>query len=345
MAVPAEWLLRRACDGVDLTQTGALSRSVVREAVDLFPSWWSTEVHGPPYREADVRVLAALHEGLRRSRLLRRQGRRLRTTKRGRELLSDGDRLGAALLADLDRGDEFEGAVWRLIVHELSARRPAEIDELCRAVLAPLERQGWRETGGAPPSPQGVSWAVGQVLCRAEAYGMVERVDGRGWAVTLGGHALDRRTPDAALGTVLVFAAELMNLRGVEARIAVASHQHLTAVHDVIQQAFGWLDDHLYSFWLDGRFWGDDEHEFTSPVTPDEAPRTADVPLAELDLGPGRRIAYVFDFGDEWRVMLTVESSGPADGGTYPRVVSRRGVAPPQYPDLGDEGRVIGPTR
>ena len=62
--------------------------------------------------------------------------------------------------------------------------------------------------------------------------------------------------------------------------------------------------DHLYSFWLDGRFWGEDE--VTSPVVPDEAERTADVPIAELDLRVGQRIAYVFDFGDEWRVRLTL---------------------------------------
>lgn len=109
-------------------------------------------------------------------------------------------------------------------------------------------------------------------------------------------------------------------------RIAVAAHQHLTAGHEAIQEAFGWLDDHLRSFWLDGR-WGEDEHEITWPVTPDEAPRTADVSLAGLDLAPDRRIARVFDSGDEWRVMLTLRGTGPGDSGPYPRVISRQGVA------------------
>jgi hypothetical protein len=136
--------------------------------------------------------------------------------------------------------------------------------------------------------------------------------------------------------SILVFDAELTNARGVRARLAVGADQHLTVLHDAIQEAFGWLDDHLYSFWLDGRFWGDDQAEYTSPVTPDEAPQTADVPPAELGLAVGQKIAYVFDFGDEWRVKLTVREEVEPDGGTYPRVLMRKGTAPPQYPALDE---------
>ena len=48
----------------------------------------------------------------------------------------------------------------------------------------------------------------------------------------------------------------LLNAHGVRARLAVAADQQLTALHDAIQEAFGWYDDHLYSFWLGGDFWG-----------------------------------------------------------------------------------------
>ena len=51
----------------------------------------------------------------------------------------------------------------------------------------------------------------------------------------------------------------------------------------------------------------------------------------------GARIAYVFDYGDEWRVQLSLLASEPAGEATYPRVIQRRGTAPPQYPPL-DEG-------
>ena len=133
--------------------------------------------------------------------------------------------------------------------------------------------------------------------------------------------------------TILIFDAELLNASGVSARLAVGSEQHLTALHDAIQEAFGWHDDHLYSFWLDNTFWGDEEAEITSPVERDEGARSADLPISELGLRPGQQLAYVFDFGDDWRVRLTLRGDEPGDAGRYPRVLQRTGQPPPQYPD------------
>jgi hypothetical protein len=136
---------------------------------------------------------------------------------------------------------------------------------------------------------------------------------------------------------LLIFHAKLMNAHNVSARLAVRADQHLTALHDAIQEAFGWLDDHLYSFWLDGSFWGDRASEITSPDVPDEGIRTADLPIAELDLAIGAKIAYVFDFGDEWRVGLELKGSEEPDAARYPRVLTRTGQAPPQYPALDED--------
>ncbi len=44
----------------------------------------------------------------------------------------------------------------------------------------------------------------------------------------------------------------------------------------------------------------------------------------------------VFDYGDDWRVMLTLHERVDG-GGPFPRVSERRGTAPPQYPPLDDE--------
>jgi hypothetical protein len=60
------------------------------------------------------------------------------------------------------------------------------------------------------------------------------------------------------------------------------------------------------------------------------------VPLAELDLDVGTRIAYVFDYGDEWRVVLTLRERVEDAGAASPRVIERRGTAPPQYPLLDE---------
>lgn len=97
---PARWLLEVGRDGIPLTQTHAVTRAVVREAVVRWPSWNSV-LFGPPWRECETPMLEALRDGLKRLRLMRRQGRRLLTTPRGRELTKDPGQLLALLAKDL----------------------------------------------------------------------------------------------------------------------------------------------------------------------------------------------------------------------------------------------------
>jgi Plasmid pRiA4b ORF-3-like protein len=135
-----------------------------------------------------------------------------------------------------------------------------------------------------------------------------------------------------------VFEAELDEFPGVSRRIAVRGDQTLADLHEELRRGFEWWDDHLYSFWLDGEFWGGPESEYTAPLESEPATQTADVALETLGLEPGREIAYVFDFGDEWRVRLTLAETAPLDEtGTYPVTLERRGKAPPQYAIPDDE--------
>ena len=128
-----------------------------------------------------------------------------------------------------------------------------------------------------------------------------------------------------------VFKADLDGFRGVTRELAVRDDQTLADLHVVLQTAFEWADDHVYSFWLTGTFW-DSEGEYTSPIEPDPGADAADTAIVgEVGLETGQKLAYVFDFGDEWRVQLTVSSVEPADGGAYPRIVASKGEAPPQY--------------
>jgi len=143
---------------------------------------------------------------------------------------------------------------------------------------------------------------------------------------------------------VYVFATSLVGFPGVRRTIAVRSDQTLVDLHDALQFAFEWDDDHLYSFWLDGKFWSRAGDEYTHPRQAAEpnplgafvigpAPRSADVRLDRIELTKGHRIAYLFDFGDEWRVRLTLRQVTDDDGQQYPRLLKSVGDAPPQYPD------------
>jgi Plasmid pRiA4b ORF-3-like protein len=139
------------------------------------------------------------------------------------------------------------------------------------------------------------------------------------------------------VATVLRFDAALEDFKGVTRSIEVREDQTLADLHEGIQEAFGWLNDHLYSFWLDGRFWGSPSTEYTAPIEADEGVATADVVIAKLALTPEATIAYVFDFGDSWRVALRLKERTEDADGRYPRVVAAEGEAPPQYPDLDED--------
>ena len=134
-----------------------------------------------------------------------------------------------------------------------------------------------------------------------------------------------------------VFEAKLVGHRGVSRTFALAGDQTLELLHVLLRGGFGWEEDHLYSFWLDGEFWGDPASEYTAPFEPEEGAQTADVPLDGLGLEPGQTIAYIFDFGDEWRVDLRVADIRPAGEEKLPQLVASRGDAPPQYPDYDED--------
>jgi hypothetical protein len=147
-----------------------------------------------------------------------------------------------------------------------------------------------------------------------------------------------------------VFGTRLEGWRGVRRTIAIRSDQTLVDLHNALQDAYDWDDDHLYSFWLGGKFWARDGSEYTHPLTLENDPfagwglpiskpgrRTSGQRLDRLGLTEAQRIAYLFDFGDEWRVVLTLLRSTSDDGGEYPRLLESVGESPPQYPDYEDE--------
>lgn len=148
---------------------------------------------------------------------------------------------------------------------------------------------------------------------------------------------------------VYEFDARLVGCRGVRRTIGVRSDQTFVHLHHTLQCAFGWADDHLYTFWLGTEFWPRAGTEFCNPFSLQNAgpldaflgakrprKRSAEMRLARARLLRGQKLAYVFDFGDEWRVVLTLKTIRAVDGHPYPLVLAAVGDAPPQYPDEAD---------
>ncbi len=132
---------------------------------------------------------------------------------------------------------------------------------------------------------------------------------------------------------------ELLNLPGTSRTIDVRDDQTLWDVHNAIQNAFGWDDDHLWAFSFGPRHDPLTTVDLGDPWTGVVPPGPEDVILAELELQLKQTFSYVFDFGDNWMHELKVEQIVPADGGNYPRIVASEGDDPVQYPPLDeDEG-------
>ena len=129
-----------------------------------------------------------------------------------------------------------------------------------------------------------------------------------------------------------VFRAELADHRGVIRVVALREEQTLDDLHELFRAEFGWNDPHLYSFWLSGQISDGPETEYTAPYAlEDSEAQSAATPIAGLGLKEGQQIGYVFDFGAEWEVEVTVSGIRDAAAEEYPRVLEREGEAPPQY--------------
>ena len=118
--------------------------------------------------------------------------------------------------------------------------------------------------------------------------------------------------------------------------IELAEDQTLEDLHLIVQQAYDWWDDHLYSFFMSGQGW-DQASEIGCPWT-DASLHTHQVEIGQLKLEPGQKFLYLFDYGDNHEFDVTLLAVNPSAGpDNYPKIVARKGRSPEQYPDYDDE--------
>jgi hypothetical protein len=88
-------------------------------------------------------------------------------------------------------------------------------------------------------------------------------------------------------------------------RILVPGETTLADLHRTIQAAMGWEDYHLSTFDIAGRQYGD-------PRAIDDVADETRVTLNGLIKSGVARLAYTYDFGDNWDHALVIEKSLPA---------------------------------
>jgi len=107
-----------------------------------------------------------------------------------------------------------------------------------------------------------------------------------------------------------------ISLRDVEPRVwrrlVVVSDLTLAHLHDAIQRAFGWQDQHLHECRIGAFKYGRPDYVDDFPS---DGPPLADersVTLADA-LGGKRKFEYCYDFGDDWWHDIVVEAELEAD--------------------------------
>ena len=117
--------------------------------------------------------------------------------------------------------------------------------------------------------------------------------------------------------------------RGVWRTIKLSSVHTLHELHEQIQRAFNFDNDHLYEFFMDNRRWS--EYSIGHPAAEDTVPAD-EVAIGDADLSEGQSILYLFDFGDEWLFdvkVLEIREGEPVL--LHPAIVEEHGEAPLQY--------------
>ncbi|MEM7373577.1 MAG: plasmid pRiA4b ORF-3 family protein [Bacteroidota bacterium] len=118
-------------------------------------------------------------------------------------------------------------------------------------------------------------------------------------------------------------------------RIVIAATSSLHDLHQIIQLAIDFDDDHLYAFYLDNKLHS--RRAYNHPWS-QRPPYADDITLGELPIDEGHLFMYYFDFGDSWEfevVLEKIEKDKPAY--MAPQVLESKGEAPEQYPDYEEE--------
>jgi hypothetical protein len=108
-------------------------------------------------------------------------------------------------------------------------------------------------------------------------------------------------------------------------RIQVKGNTTLGHLHEIIQIAMGWGNDHMHAFHIGMGQYGAPDEEFFSEME-DEGKVTLDNIEAE-----GDSFIYEYDFGDGWEHSVKVEKILSAEQNVhYPRCLTGKRACPPE---------------
>jgi len=119
-------------------------------------------------------------------------------------------------------------------------------------------------------------------------------------------------------------------------RLLVPADLTLAQLHDALQAAMGWEDDHLHEFRIGQQRFGVPDPDDRLMGIPDVSSERA-VRLSTVLGRIGAKAVYTYDFGDGWEHAIVLEKRLPADPNlTYPLCTAGQRACPPE--DCGGIG-------
>ncbi|MEM1123999.1 MAG: plasmid pRiA4b ORF-3 family protein, partial [Bacteroidota bacterium] len=110
-------------------------------------------------------------------------------------------------------------------------------------------------------------------------------------------------------------------------KVALNGEDTLLDLHQIIQKAFKFDDDHLYAFYMDKR-----RNRSINDPRGGDPPFVDDFQLGDLNLTINQRFFYLFDFGDSWEFTIDLLEIQEVDKKLKtPKIIEKKGEAPPQY--------------
>lgn len=100
-------------------------------------------------------------------------------------------------------------------------------------------------------------------------------------------------------------------------------------LHNAIQDAFEFDNDHLYAFYMEGKRSG---KAIYCQYADREGLIAETTTIESLNLYKGERFIYLFDFGDEWEFnveLLEINEETPIP--LKPMIIESKGKSPEQY--------------
>jgi hypothetical protein len=120
----------------------------------------------------------------------------------------------------------------------------------------------------------------------------------------------------AAKSSATLFQLEitLLNMPSpVWRRLQVPGNANLGWLHAVIQVAMGWTNSHLHQFVVGERYYSDTNNHYAEFESDPEILEASKFTLEKLLPLPQAQLMYIYDFGDTWEHLISVEKHLPAD--------------------------------